>query len=86
MALTLAEAGARTVYCVDLPEEPSEDFAKVRDFVGRLGHGGRLKYISQDVTDQVRALPLLELNLRGKNEPWGGRNVGSDVESWGDDR
>ena len=71
MALTLAEAGARTVYCVDLPEEPSEDFAKVRDFVGRLGHGGRLEYISQDVTDQVSVYRLFR-SWAISNEPGGG--------------
>ncbi|KAM5541898.1 hypothetical protein V8D89_004627 [Ganoderma adspersum] len=52
MALTLAEAGARTVYCVDLPKEPSADWKKVRDFAARLKHGSKLEYISQDVTDQ----------------------------------
>ncbi|PIL26866.1 hypothetical protein GSI_11046 [Ganoderma sinense ZZ0214-1] len=52
MALTLAEAGARTVYCVDLPKEPNEDWKKVRDFVARLKHGSKLEYISQDVSDQ----------------------------------
>ena len=51
-ALTLAEAGARTVYCVDLPKEPGEEWTKIRDFVERLGTG-KLEYISQDVTDQV---------------------------------
>ena len=56
MALTLAEAGARTVYCVDLPKEPSADWKKVQDFAARLEHGSKLEYISQDVTDQVRAL------------------------------
>ena len=55
MALTLAEAGARTVYCVDLHKEPSEDWKKVQDFAAKLKHGSKLKYISQDVTDQVSA-------------------------------
>ncbi|PIL26865.1 hypothetical protein GSI_11045 [Ganoderma sinense ZZ0214-1] len=47
MALTLAEAGARKVYCVDLPKQPGEEWTKVRDAVG-----GTLEYVSQDVTDQ----------------------------------
>ena len=55
MALTLAEAGARTVYCVDLHKEPGEDWKRVQDFAAKLKHGSKLKYISQDVTDQVSA-------------------------------
>ncbi|KAM5541897.1 hypothetical protein V8D89_004626 [Ganoderma adspersum] len=47
LALTLAEAGARKVYCVDLPKQPGEEWTKVRDAVGPS-----LEYISQDVTDQ----------------------------------
>ncbi|TBU57161.1 sorbose reductase sou1 [Dichomitus squalens] len=50
-ALTLAEAGARTVYCVDFQKEPGEDWTKVHSFVERLGRG-KLEYINQDVTDQ----------------------------------
>ena len=61
MALTLAEAGARTVYCVDLHKELSEDWKKVQGFAARLNHGSKLEYISQDVTDQVRALFSAEL-------------------------
>ncbi|KAI0061610.1 NAD(P)-binding protein [Artomyces pyxidatus] len=51
-ALVLLEAGARAVYCIDLPTEPGEEWKAVHDYVVRLGTGGRLEYISQDVTDQ----------------------------------
>ena len=57
MALGLVEAGARVVYCVDLPDQPSEDFHKARGFARKLkGTGGdaRLEYISADTTKQVR--------------------------------
>ena len=56
MALALIEAGARAVYCVDLPQIPGEDFQKARDYADKmkdkLGEG-RLEYISANVTDQV---------------------------------
>lgn len=57
-ALALVEAGARAVYCVDLPEQPTEKWQKVREyasrFAGKAGEG-RLEYISADVTNQVFA-------------------------------
>ncbi|KAI0824983.1 sorbose reductase sou1 [Trametes gibbosa] len=55
MALALAEAGARAVYCVDLPKEPDAEFAKVSAYAGRLegrAAGAKFEYISADVTDQ----------------------------------
>ncbi|KAI1790792.1 sorbose reductase sou1 [Ganoderma leucocontextum] len=55
MALALVEAGARAVYCVDLPKEPSEEWTKVRDYAKRLdglAGEGRLEYLSADVRDQ----------------------------------
>ena len=55
LALTLAEAGARKVYCVDLPKQPGEEWTKVRDAVPE----GAFEYVSQDVTDQASAFPLL---------------------------
>ncbi|RPD72652.1 sorbose reductase sou1 [Lentinus tigrinus ALCF2SS1-7] len=50
-ALALAEAGARSVYCLDLPQEPGEDWLKVREFASRMGLG-KFEYISGDVRDQ----------------------------------
>ncbi|TBU47939.1 NAD(P)-binding protein [Dichomitus squalens] len=56
MALALVEAGARSVYCLDLPQTPGEEWMKVNEFAKKLkgtGGEGRLEYISGDVTDQV---------------------------------
>ena len=56
MALALVEAGARAVYCVDLPDKPSEAWEKVRRHAARMegkGGEGRLEYVQGDVTDQV---------------------------------
>ena len=56
MALALIDAGARAVYCVDLPKEPSEEWQKVRDYAARLtdkAGEGRLEYFSADVTNQA---------------------------------
>lgn len=61
MALALVEAGARAVYCVDLPQKPSEAWEKVRQYAKRLegkAGEGRLEYIHGDVRDQVRNLVL----------------------------
>ncbi|KAI6145536.1 hypothetical protein BKA82DRAFT_995686 [Pisolithus tinctorius] len=52
MAIALAEAGARAVYCFDLPEEPSEEFVASREYVSKLGNGSRLEYFAADVRDQ----------------------------------
>jgi short chain dehydrogenase len=58
MALVLIEAGARAVYCVDLPAQPGNDWAAVSEYVKRMvgtgggAKGGRLEYISADVRDQ----------------------------------
>ncbi|KAF9448353.1 NAD(P)-binding protein [Macrolepiota fuliginosa MF-IS2] len=54
MALALCEAGARAIYCLDLPEKPSEDWVKTKEYVERMGNGSRLEYISVDVTDQAK--------------------------------
>ncbi|THG94996.1 hypothetical protein EW026_g6576 [Hermanssonia centrifuga] len=51
MAYALIEAGARAVYCIDLPKTPSEDWQKVHAYAARLhgkGGEGRLEYISAD--------------------------------------
>ncbi|THH08573.1 hypothetical protein EW146_g8951 [Bondarzewia mesenterica] len=52
MAMALAEAGARAVYCVDLAETPGEEWKAVRSYVERMGMGGRLEYVSANVTQQ----------------------------------
>ena len=36
MALGLVEAGARAVYCVDLPARPSAEWETVRDYAARM--------------------------------------------------
>ncbi|KAI0371732.1 sorbose reductase sou1 [Pilatotrama ljubarskyi] len=57
IALALVEAGARAVYCVDLPKQPGEEWTKVRDYAARMEGlptgAGRLEYISGDVRDQA---------------------------------
>ncbi|KAI1784657.1 sorbose reductase sou1 [Ganoderma leucocontextum] len=56
MALALVEAGARAVYCLDLPKAPGEEWTKVSEYAraleGKTGGAGRLEYVSADVTDQ----------------------------------
>jgi short chain dehydrogenase len=60
MALVLIEAGARAVYCVDLPAQPGDEWVAVAEYVKRMcsgtgadgGGGGRLEYVSGDVRDQ----------------------------------
>ncbi|CUA71516.1 D-arabinitol 2-dehydrogenase [ribulose-forming] [Rhizoctonia solani] len=49
MALTLCEAGA-TVYSLDLPSSPGEEFIVTAEYAKKLG--SILKYVSVDVTDQ----------------------------------
>ncbi|KAG6831485.1 hypothetical protein H0H87_005052 [Tephrocybe sp. NHM501043] len=51
MALALCELGAR-VYCLDLPRTPSEEWQAAREYVRRIGTGGRLEYVCADVRDQ----------------------------------
>jgi len=66
MALALIEAGARAVYCVDLPKEPCDEWLKVRDYAAKMtaktGGEGRLEYLSGNVTDQV----CFALAIKGK--------------------
>ncbi|KAF9036715.1 hypothetical protein BJ165DRAFT_1354220 [Panaeolus papilionaceus] len=54
MALALCEAGARAIYCFDLPETPSESWTKTAAFVKKLGNNSRLEYVSVDVRDQQK--------------------------------
>lgn len=52
MALAFCEAGARAIYCLDLPEKPSEEWIKAEKFVKRIGNGSRMEYVSVDVRNQ----------------------------------
>ncbi|KAG1756265.1 uncharacterized protein EDB91DRAFT_1241358 [Suillus paluster] len=59
-ALALSVAGSRTVYCLDLPEKPGEDWNAARQIVEKLGGAGRLEYVTADVCDQKRLLKTVE--------------------------
>ena len=64
MALALVEAGARAVYCVDLPKEPGAEWRHVREYAARmegLPSEGRLEYVSADVRDQEAMWDVGEL-------------------------
>ncbi|KAG1886987.1 hypothetical protein F4604DRAFT_1916822 [Suillus subluteus] len=52
MALACCEAGARVVYCFDLPEKPSDEWIASRDYVAKLGNNSRMEYFSANVIDQ----------------------------------
>ncbi|KZT06102.1 sorbose reductase sou1 [Laetiporus sulphureus 93-53] len=52
MSMALVEAGARVVYCLDLPQTPGDEFDQVKRYVGRMEGKGRLEYVSADVRDQ----------------------------------
>ncbi|KAG6860969.1 hypothetical protein C0995_005335 [Termitomyces sp. Mi166 len=56
MALALSEAGARAIYCFDLPTKPSDEFVKTRAYVDRLDTGGKLVYVPADVRDRANML------------------------------
>jgi len=60
MALALCELGARAVYCLDLPETPSEEWQKTKEYVAKLGNNSRLEYISVDVTNQDKVWKIGE--------------------------
>lgn len=60
MAMALCEAGARAVYCLDLPKESCAEWQAARDFIARMDHGSRLEYVSCDVTDQKRVWAVVE--------------------------
>jgi hypothetical protein len=51
MALALCEAGA-TIYCFDLPLEPTKEWVHTKEYVRRMGNGSRLEYVCGNVTDQ----------------------------------
>lgn len=90
-ALALVEAGARAVYCIDLPPQPSKDWEKVRNYASRMkgkSGQGRLEYISADVTDKVRnGRKLVSRGLLAKssvNADLGdvGSHMGPRTEHW----
>ncbi|KAF7795314.1 hypothetical protein EIP86_006469 [Pleurotus ostreatoroseus] len=59
VALGFLEAGARAVYCVDLPQSPSDAWLAVQRYASTLQvssetKAGRLEYVQGDVTDQKR--------------------------------
>lgn len=66
-ALALAEAGARAVYCIDLPDVPGAEWSRVQEYVSRLrGPGGetkRLDYICGDTRDQVGFLLIVSTSV-----------------------
>ncbi|TFY52286.1 hypothetical protein EVJ58_g10103 [Rhodofomes roseus] len=61
MAMALIEAGARAVYCADLPKTPGDEWQKVKQYLDRMEGKGRLEYISADVRDQETMWKLGEM-------------------------
>ncbi|KZV76238.1 NAD-P-binding protein [Peniophora sp. CONT] len=59
-ALAFLEAGARAVYCVDLPEHPSKSWTAVKEYVAAMGLTGRLEYAQGDVTVQQAIWDIAE--------------------------
>ena len=51
-ALAFLEAGARVVYCIDLPTQPSDVWTTVKEYAAATGLQGRLEYVQGDVTAQ----------------------------------
>ncbi len=66
MVLALCEAGARAIYCLDVPNKPSDEWIKTKAFVERLGNGSRMEYISVDVRNQRKVWEISE--RIGENE------------------
>ncbi|KAI6109891.1 hypothetical protein F5141DRAFT_1117364 [Pisolithus sp. B1] len=61
MAIALCEAGARAVYCFDLPEEPSEVFVASREYVSKLRNNSRLEYFAaglEEIGDKEQRLDV----------------------------
>lgn len=52
IALALCEAGARAIYCLDLPGQPSEEWRATRAYLEEMDFRSRIEYVSVDVTDQ----------------------------------
>lgn len=60
MALALCEAGARAIYCLDLPKKPSDEWAKTSSFVKNLKNGSRMEYVHVDVRNQKAVWEISE--------------------------
>lgn len=52
MALALCEAGARSVYCLDIASTPSKEWESAGTFVQGMKNASNLEYICIDVTQQ----------------------------------
>ncbi|KAJ3523782.1 hypothetical protein NMY22_g11286 [Coprinellus aureogranulatus] len=56
MAVALCEAGARAIYCLDLPSTPSAEFEAAKGYLAAMDDTRegqrRLEYVQVDVTDQ----------------------------------
>lgn len=66
MALALCEAGARAIYCFDLPDEPSDEWTKTQEYVERMQNGSRLEYVPCDV--RLQQVVWRKANEIGKKE------------------
>ncbi len=66
-ALALSEAGARAVYCVDIPDAPGAEWSRVQEYVSRVrgpdGETRRLEYICGDTCDQVSSLRVISASV-----------------------
>jgi hypothetical protein len=65
MALTLCEAGARAIYCIDLPGKPGEEWEQTREYVSRMGNGTTTDYntaINSALNTTTHLLPVQKLD------------------------
>ncbi len=60
MALALCEAGARAIYCLDLPKKPSDEWVKTSNFVKNLKNGSKMEYVHVDVRNQKAVWEISE--------------------------
>lgn len=60
MAMTLCEAGARAIYCLDIHKEPPAEWKAVQEYVQRMEPSSRLEYRDVDVTDQKAVWKIAE--------------------------
>jgi len=66
MAVALCEAGAK-IHALDLPSNPSSDFAACVVYVDKLKNGSSLTYHPTDVTDQTRIASLIVDKIAKEN-------------------